>query len=221
MQWGVDLQPELLKAIGHVAVVTSEIEELLHQIYWKHAGLNSESGPIVTDNLNPKRLSEDILKFVGLNPTKANILADLKILFDEFTIINTKRNHCLHWIWEKVEDEREPTGLAAVDLFAKPIMSYRVKRPIYRQSGIKIQSFSIEDVQKLCDESTWLARRFSSHALDEEILRNKRKEIDSFGTFSGPEHRSFADIFLPAPWLDKPLSQESTRAPLPDTQKQP
>jgi hypothetical protein len=123
-QWGTALQPELLQALGHLVVVTSEVEELLHKIYWKHAGLSEESGPIATDNLNPKRLSEDILKFVGLDKRKANILADLKVLLDEFTTINTKRNRCLHWIWEKVEDHREPTGMAAIDLFAQPSVSY-------------------------------------------------------------------------------------------------
>jgi hypothetical protein len=208
-QWGTALQPELLQALGHLAVVTSEVEELLHKIYWKHAGLSEESGPIATDNLNPKRLSEDILKFVGLDKRKANILADLKVLLDEFTTINTKRNRCLHWIWEKVEDHREPTGMAAIDLFAQPSVSYQVKRPIYRQSGIKTEPFSIQDIKTLCDEGTWLARRLHGHAIDEESLRNKRAEIDSYGTIIGPHSRSFADIFWPAPWLDKPLPPDT------------
>jgi hypothetical protein len=88
VRWNTGLKPEMLQALGNLAVVSAQAEELLHKIYWRHAGLNVQSGPIVTDNLNPKRLEEDITKFVGLDKTKKNILDDLTILFAEFRAVN-------------------------------------------------------------------------------------------------------------------------------------
>ena len=88
----LDSCPICCKRFGQLAVITAEIEQTLHQIYWKHAGLDQDSGPIVTDNLNPKRLSEDILKFARLDPAKANIVADLELLLSEFEALNTTRN---------------------------------------------------------------------------------------------------------------------------------
>jgi hypothetical protein len=57
VRWETGLPPEILQGIGKLSVISSQIEQLLHQIYWKYAGLKPELGPIVTDNLNPKRLS--------------------------------------------------------------------------------------------------------------------------------------------------------------------
>jgi hypothetical protein len=45
LEWRSGFDPELLQAIGNLAIVTSEIEELLHKIYWKYAGLTERSGP--------------------------------------------------------------------------------------------------------------------------------------------------------------------------------
>lgn len=59
------LPHDLLQALGHLSVVSARLEQLLHKIYWKYAGLNEETGPIATDNLTPKRLFEDIVKFAN------------------------------------------------------------------------------------------------------------------------------------------------------------
>jgi hypothetical protein len=80
VSWDTGLKPEMLQALGNLAVVSSQAEELLHQVYWHHAGLNAKSGPIVTDNLNPKRLHEDIIKLASIDASKANIVADLRIV---------------------------------------------------------------------------------------------------------------------------------------------
>jgi hypothetical protein len=111
LYWDTGLKPELLQGLGELAVTTAQMEELLHKIYW-NAGLNEIGGPIVTDNLNPKRLSEDILKSAALDPMKANALADLKVVFEEFRRINTSQNHCLHWIWENIEAGKPQDPLA-------------------------------------------------------------------------------------------------------------
>jgi hypothetical protein len=223
IRWDTGLKPELLTALGNLAVVTAEVEELLHKIYWKHAGLNEKSGPIVTDNLNPKRLMEDILKIAGLDKIKANILADLKILFAEFETLNTQRNHCLHWIWEKVEQDSK--GINLVPYSVGPVQlppPYRVKKPVYRQSGIASESFDVNDIQSMCANCSWLSVRLRSHAMSEEELRMNRSTVGDFGAVvnaDGSTAVSFADLFWPAPWLDKPLPPDSTPSGHRGTQK--
>jgi hypothetical protein len=209
--WGTGFLPDMLQAIGQLAVVTAEIEQTLHQIYWRHAGLNQDSGPIVTDNLNPKRLSEDILKFARLDPAKANIVADLELLLSEFGALNTTRNQCLHWIWVKVVTEK-PQGAPAFGILNyTPPPTYQVKRPVYKTKGIGSKPYSPEDIQALCNRCSWVARRLHGHAIDESELRRRRQEADGFGTVISPNGtpvRSLAELFWPAPWLDKPLPQE-------------
>ncbi|HUZ31081.1 MAG TPA: hypothetical protein VMV19_03080 [Xanthobacteraceae bacterium] len=159
---------------------------------------------------------------MALDTSKLNIQNDLTILFTEMNSIVTKRNHCLHWIWEKVEHETELTGLASIDLFAprsKP--TFQVKRPAYRQSGILSESFSAEQIKILCDDASWLSRRLASHTLDETALREQREELNQTGAIiaSSENVRTFADLFWPAPWLDKPLRPESTPSSRPGGQK--
>jgi hypothetical protein len=221
--WSTGFMPNLLQAIGQLAVVTAEIEQTLHQIYWKHAGLDQDSGPIVTDNLNPKRLSEDIRKFARLDPAKANIVADLELLLSEFEILNTTRNQCLHWIWEKVEGEKPPEGTLPFSMVNyMPVPSYQVKRPAYKTKGIGSKAYSPEDIQALCNQCSWVARRLHGHAIEESELRRLRNEADGTGTIIGSDGapvRSFADIFWPAPWLDKPLPPAKKPSTPPGDQK--
>jgi hypothetical protein len=145
MRWNVGVAPDMLGAIGELAVASAHMEELLHQICWKHAGLDEKSGPIVTDNLNPKRLAEDITKFVALDPTKKHIQEDFKILFKEFEEINTNRNHCLHWIWSQIDDAA-----------GAPATSYKVSRPAYRQSGVDFREFDLAGVHEITQNCNWL-----------------------------------------------------------------
>lgn len=212
VHWDTGLRPELLQALGTLAVVSAQAEELLHLIYWKHAGLNERSGPIVTDNLNPKRLAEDIKKFISLDASKKNILDDLDLLFTEFERLNTKRNHYLHWIWEIAgfarNDMNKEEAVALSQEMEHKSPPFQVKRPIYRQSGILSEDFSMEDIVAICTDFSWLARRLQSHSLNEDVLQRKRDEVNRFGSFSSPDF-TFADLFWPAPWLGKLALPES------------
>jgi hypothetical protein len=200
--WNTTLSGEMLRALGNLAVVSAQAEELLHQIYWHHTGLNEQSGPIITDNLNPKRLEEDIVKLVSLDKAKVNILADLQILFAEFRTLNTKRNQCLHWSWENSEGEESVTMVPDKS-------AYRLRRPLYKYSGVPSQdSFTVEDVKTLCRDFSWLQFRLRSHTYSDEELRQKRSEQDP-APING---LAVADLFWPAPWLDKPLPPETTQA---------
>jgi hypothetical protein len=213
----------MLQALGHLAVVTAQIEELLHQIYWKHAGLTEKTGPIVTDNINPKRLMEDALKFTGLDPSRSNVHEDLALIFKEFEDINTKRNHCLHWVWETVESKPTQLEMDAGLLFGyRPPPAYQVKRPIYKLKGVETQPFSTADIQQLCNDSSWLIQRFRSHTLSEGELRRRRSEYENLPVVAQPpgsEIKTFADLFWPAPWLDKSAPPNPTPSGCPGTQK--
>ena len=196
VDWGTGLLPEMMQALGQLAVMSAGAEELLHQIYWNYAGLDEQTGPIVTDNLNPKRLEEDIVKFAALDKAKANNLSDLKILFAEFEDLNTKRNHCLHWIWDTDFFEN---SLAFVK---GPLHVYRLKRPLYKQKGHPTQNFSTEDIRGFCNQYGWLSQRLRSHTFGDDALREKRAEAANSPPLNG---MAIADLFWPAPWLDKPL----------------
>jgi hypothetical protein len=200
INWETGVKGEMLRALGNLAVVSARAEELLHQIYWNHAGLNERNGPIITDNLNPKRLQEDIIKLISLDKTKANILADLRLLFSEMESLNTKRNHCLHWIWQVSEEED-----ASVTLPDKPI-PHRLHRPIYRQAGILTQEFTVEEVKTFCKEIGWLQFRLRSHSFSDDELRQRRNELSKSPPLNG---MALCDLFWPAPWLDKPLPPET------------
>ncbi len=206
IRWNCEIEPEMLTAIGELAVASAHMEELLHQIYWKHAGLDERSGPIVTEILNPKRLAEDIKKLVALDPAKTHILDDLKLLFKEFEDINTKRN-CLHWIWSVIEDADNSTIVEAA------ASSYKVSRPRYKQSGIESQHFDVEGVREIALNCNWLNRRFYSHSLSEDALQNFRDLV------KGHRLEYLVDIVWPAPWLDKSPSPNSTPKDHPGTSK--
>jgi hypothetical protein len=222
VRWDIGLEPKLLLALGNLAVISARVEETLHKIYWKYAGLDIRTGPIVTDNLNPKRLEEDILKFVRLDTTKQKILEDLTKLFKEFEDLNTARNRCLHWIWEISEPSEylgeQPRSVVERNSIPHPERKTQLRRPTYKQSGESPTKYTADDVETLYDRLCWLSSRLGSHAVSEEELRRRRQDLES--AKSGPKAGiSNADLFWPAPWLDTPLQQGSTPVNRPDAQK--
>jgi hypothetical protein len=222
VNWDTGLSSRMLQLLGNLAVVSAQTEQLLHQIYWHHLGLTDKTGPIVTDNLNPKKLEEDILKIVSVDKEKANIYADLKILFTELRDLNTKRNHCLHWIWIGLA---KPGPLPIANLVTGEIVKstpFKLQRPVYRQSGGQpLQEFAVEDVKDYCNRFAWLSYRLRSHSFSDDELRKKREE--TLGNVAAPGRPEttikFADLFWPAPWLDKPLPPDSMPHNPPEIQK--
>jgi hypothetical protein len=210
VDWNTGLTEAMLRALGKLAVVSAQAEELLHQIYWHHAKLDERSGPIVTDNLNPKRLEEDIVRLVSLDKTKGNILADLKVLFSEFRALNTKRNQCLHWGWEVSEKE----GIGGH--ISEPDTSYRLRRPIYKHSGVPSQNLIVEDVKTFCKNFSWLQYRLRSHTFSDDELMRKRNEVSNDPPING---MAVADLVWPAPWLDQPLSPEPSSPNIPEDKR--
>jgi hypothetical protein len=215
------LPHDLLQALGHLSVVSARLEQLLHKIYWKHAGLNEQNGPIVTDILNPKRLFEDILKFANLDPANEHIVADLRVLSKEFEDINTKRNRALHWIWAIPPNSPSTTQLTTTEPVAVP--PFKLLKPAYKQTGEGAFEHTAKDVVALCNDCAWLETRLTAHSLPIDHVRAQRAGYAALGAINA---ESIADICLPAPWLDKPLSPKTTppapsggrRAPQPPPQ---
>jgi hypothetical protein len=209
IKWQSGLSPDILQGIGMLAVVSGKIEQLLHLIYWRHAGLTDKTGPIVTSDLSPNRLTEAITKLVKLDPAKAHIAADLGTLFTEFRLVNKQRNQYIHWIWS-IQGRTPET---------EPEPPYKVLRPLYKQSGDESAEFDAEQVTQLCNDCAWLEARLSAHAMDESALRARRTEIDQMGAITSPVGLRLSDLFLPAPWLDKPLPPSPTHEQNPAIQK--
>lgn len=210
--WATGIKPEVLQSLGHLAIVSAQIEEEMHKIYWRHAGLDECSGPIVTDILNPKRLAEDIIKLVRLDPRKQRVLADLEVLFKEFEDLNERRNQCLHWIWSVAGQEVSKGGPMISETQPAPPLAYKLMKPKYRQKGKPHIEYDAKALVQLCDDCSWLLRRLTAHALPEDDLLRNRAELDNTGAIGNylGRHWPFSDVFFPAPWLDKPASPEST-----------
>ncbi|TMJ62193.1 MAG: hypothetical protein E6G81_02680 [Alphaproteobacteria bacterium] len=200
LYWEIGLPGELLQAIGKLAVISAHIEEYIHQIYWRHAGLSTKNGPIVTEFISTKRLMEDTLKFLANNPNRAHILEDLEILFREAENINTKRNQCVHWIWMILATEKPDT--VTINQPQSGPVNYRASRPVYKgRKGALHTDLKPADIEAIYNDAQWLKTRLAAHTISEKTLRRRRAALDREGVTGG---RSFADLFLPAPWLDKP-----------------
>ncbi|HEY1721765.1 MAG TPA: hypothetical protein VGG27_11000 [Magnetospirillaceae bacterium] len=211
IKWDVGLPDQLLQAIGQLSVSTAQLEETLHLIFWRFAGLTHQTGPIVTDNLNPKRLSEDIQHLAKKTNQPKAVCEDLEILFAEFNVLNQTRNQCVHWNWVAldVDGKSVPHELAN---------KYQVNRPRYDRKAKPPKAFTIEEVRTLCDDIAWLQRRLEAHAMTPDELRKTRGEIDADAP---PLTRMFADLFFPAPWLDIPDPPAQPQSPVPEAQTQP
>jgi hypothetical protein len=94
-----ELSPELLQAIGQLAVSSAEFEDTCHHLYWKYARLNAISDPIITESLSPGRLSEDIVKFARNIERNKRRTEDIRNIFILFKKVAEERNSCIHWLW--------------------------------------------------------------------------------------------------------------------------
>ncbi len=197
--WEPGLPDQVLKLLGKIAIIAASIEDLLHKIYWKYCGVDEKYGPIITDNLSPKRMSEDIIKIVKKDPSKKRIFDDLNIIMKELEALNEKRNRIIHWNWP-VAGSRLPKDILVTDQAPMVPSPYKITRPAYKQKGSDFEIFDETKLNQLCDDFWWLKCRLQAHSINENELRELRKRYSSKG---GIEGVPFADVVLPAPWLDK------------------
>jgi hypothetical protein len=69
----------VLQAIGRIAVICASIEDMLHVIHWRYVETSWDIAPILTGDIRPSRLMDDIVRIaVAANEEPARV-ADLRI----------------------------------------------------------------------------------------------------------------------------------------------
>ena len=90
---------EVLRAIGRIAVNCASIEDILHFIHWRYIDTLWEVAPILTGDMKPSRLMDDIIKIAVAVGEEEDRIDDLKDLFADYRELSEKRNKCMHWLW--------------------------------------------------------------------------------------------------------------------------
>jgi hypothetical protein len=160
-----------LEALGTVTVAASGVEEMLHTLYWKLAGVGDKQGAILTREMKPNRLADDIIKLAGLAKLNAKQIDDLKDIFAHHKSLSGRRNEYIHWIWIDSNKDR-----------------HKIRSPAYR--GEEERVVSTEEVNALAADLSWLQSRLDSHCVSQEELLATRKRL-------GKD----CDLYAPAPWL--------------------
>jgi hypothetical protein len=121
---------DVLRAIGQIAVTCASIEDILHFIHWRYVDTYWAVGPILTGDMKPRRLIEDIIKIAVATEEEDERVSDLKDLFADYRELSEKRNKIMHWIWYQPEKKsRFPTHRLLPPTYKgeKPQATFRVK----------------------------------------------------------------------------------------------
>ncbi len=163
----------ILAEIGRLAIVSASIDDILHAIYWKFARLTDAVGAVITGDIRPGRLVDDIIKVAKAAKVDPKIVDDLKDIFADHKNLAILRNQCIHWTWNR------PTGRKIV-----------VEPPTHKTGHTPI-TLTLTQIKKLADDLVWIETRLDAHAMtDEELAQRKKEEKEP-------------DIYVPTPWLDK------------------
>lgn len=162
-----------MEEIGRIAIISASIEDLLHVLYWKFAGLTEPVGAVITGDARATRLSEDIIRVAKAADIDQSIVDDLKDIFAEFVGSTRERNEFVHWIWSWNTETHED----------------RIDPPGYKRSR-EGRYVKTSDVSRVADDLVWIEHRIAAHLMsDEELKESKRK----FGLAGAPD--------APTPWL--------------------
>jgi hypothetical protein len=176
----------VLQAIGRIAVICASIEDMLHVIHWRYVETSWDIAPILTGDIRPSRLMDDIVRIaVAANEEPARV-ADLKDLFADYRELSEQRNKCMHWLWYHPKQRRH------------------ILMPPSHREGRPPVSFTSKELNAVADDLVWIEARVRSHALDDEDFEKERK---AFGWY--------ARYAVPAPWLDRPPRKSPNRPPHP------
>lgn len=181
LRWGSHLPSEWLQEIGRIAIFAAWVEETLHEIYWRQVNLRVDAGSVITGDLSPNRLTEDIIKLASIIQKRKRRLSDLRSLITEYKALARQRNQCIHWTWTSVSE-----GTA------------HVSRPLYKGKE-EVIPYTLDDLKALGDDFAWLRLRLSVHVNTDAHIRERRATLGDL-----------AETFAPAPWLDKPLRPSPT-----------
>lgn len=176
--WHYTPPDEILQAIGRIAVLCASIEELLHIIHWRYIDTLLEVAPIlITGDMKPGRLMEDIVKIATVTGEEEPRIEDLKFLFADYRELSDKRNKCMHWIWDQPKKRN--------------LKKHQLYPPSYK-SGKSTVHFNVKELNRLGDDLIWVEARMRTHAFNEDDFEKERKS-------AGRHKRSV----VPAPWLDR------------------
>jgi len=168
----------IMGEIGRIAIVSAAIEDLLHVLYWKFAGLTDPIGAVVTGDARATRLSEDVIRIAKAGGVDAAIIDDLKDIFSDFIVLVQERNKFLHWIWswntETYEDRIDPPGY-------KP--------------GHQGKYVTRGGIAKIADGLVWIEHRLAAHYMTKKELSASKRKYGLAGALEAP-----------TPWLEKMAS---------------
>ena len=178
------INAQMLQAIGSVAVHAAVAEQMVHVAYWRYAGLDNKVGQVITENMRPKRVLEDLIKIVTLLKSGAGRIADIKDIAHTYGNLAQQRNEIIHWIWDSNEDDTVHKVIPPGYMSGK---SPRHHSKPYTEKQIKA----------IGDGLRTIARRLQSHLI-------KDQDILALRAVSRPG-------YVLAPWLDKPSQQDPKR----------
>lgn len=174
----------IMLEIGRISIVSASIEDLMHSLYWKFAGISEEVGAIVTGDARATRLADDVVRVAKAAQVESAIVRDLQDIFSEFIQLAKTRNQFIHWIWswntDTHEDRIDPPG-------------YKPKR--------EGRYVTFDDVSKVADDLVWIEHRILAHFLTPKQLAASKAK---YGLAGAPD--------APTPWLEKMSPQETSQA---------
>lgn len=175
---------EIMLEIGRIAIISASIEDLLHSLYWRFAGLTDSVGPVITGDARANRLTEDVVRIAKAAKTDQAIIDDLKDLFSEYALLAMERNKFVHWIWswntKTHQDRIDPPGY----------------KPTHQGRYV-----TTDEVTAVADDLVWIEHRLQAHLMTKDELK---KSLANYGP-SGA-------LDAPTPWLGK-LDSPSPKPP--------
>jgi hypothetical protein len=170
---------EIMLEIGRIAIVSASIEDLLHSLYWRLAGLTDPVGSVITSDARANRLAEDIIKIAKSAKVDQAIIDDLKDVFSEYALLATERNKFVHWIWSWNTKTRQD----------------RIDPPAYKPTH-EGKYVTAEEVAAIADDLVWIEHRLIAHLFTEDELK---ASVVKHGTAGSPD--------APTPWLENHCRQ--------------
>jgi hypothetical protein len=177
--------------IGRIAIVSASIEDLLHSLYWRFAGLTETVGSVITGDARASRLTEDVIKIARVAKVDQAIIDDLKDIFADYALLATERNKFVHWIWSWNTKTHED----------------RIDPPSYKPTH-QGKYVTTESVAEVADDLVWIEHRLSSHLMTKDEINRSLKE---HGPAGAPD--------APTPWLQKPNAPNPKQLSSPDGKK--
>ena len=134
---------EILEAIGRVAVESASVDETLYLLYWYYLDVLIDVAPIITRDMKPNRIAEDIIKVAIASGEDDDKLKDLRDVIADYRELADKRNKCMHWFWHQRKNRRHKKH---------PLMP-----PAYKTAAP--ETFTVDEINNLAFDLAWVERR--------------------------------------------------------------